>query len=100
MRYIIIYVEDWCFHPHHLTFGYIHIVLVSLAAKSFLVVALFWIISLNVYLRGVCSFLLGGVLLPGAVPGSDGGGGDAHQTGSGQGRAGEVSTVQRYLQCS
>lgn len=45
-------------------------------------------------------FLPGGVLLPSGVSGSDGGGGDAHQTGSRQGRAGEVSAVQRHLQRS
>lgn len=45
----------------------------------------------------VCVFPAGGVLLPGRVSGSDSGGGDAHQTGSGQSRAGEVSTVQRHL---
>lgn len=39
----------------------------------------------------------GGVLLPSGVSGSDSGGGDAHQTSSGQGRAGEVSAVQRHL---
>lgn len=50
---------------------------------------------------GCCSdddvCLAGGVLLPYGVPGSHCGGGDAHQTGSGQGRAGEVSAVQRHL---
>ncbi len=45
----------------------------------------------------MCVFAPGGVLLPSGVSGSDGGGGDAHQTGSGQGRAGEVSAVQRRL---
>lgn len=39
----------------------------------------------------------GGVLLPSGVSGSHRGGGDAHQTGSGQGRTGEVSAIQRCL---
>lgn len=42
----------------------------------------------------------GGVFLPSGVFDSDGGGGDAHQAGSRQGRAGEVSTVQGCLQRS
>lgn len=42
-------------------------------------------------------FATGGVPLPSGVSGSDCGGGDAHQAGSGQGRAGEVSAVQRNL---
>lgn len=45
-------------------------------------------------------FPAGGVLLPGGVSDSDGGGGDAHQAGSRQGRAGEVSAIQRRLQRS
>ncbi|XP_069028128.1 protein spire homolog 1 isoform X5 [Embiotoca jacksoni] len=39
----------------------------------------------------------GGVLFPCGVSVSDGGGGDAHQTGAGEGRAGEVPAVQRGL---
>lgn len=39
----------------------------------------------------------GGVLLPSGVSGSHRGGGDAHQTGPGQGRTGEVSAIQRHL---
>lgn len=42
-------------------------------------------------------FPAGGVLLPSGVSGSHRGGGDAHQTGPGQGRAGEVPAVQRHL---
>lgn len=42
----------------------------------------------------------GGVLLSGGVFGSDGGRGDAHQAGPRQGRAGEVSAIQRSLQRS
>lgn len=45
----------------------------------------------------VCAFPPGGVLLPSAVSGPHSGGGDAHQAGSCQGRAGEVPTVQRNL---
>lgn len=42
----------------------------------------------------------GGVLLPGGVSGPDGGGSDAHQAGTRQGRAGEVSAIQGHLQRS
>lgn len=41
----------------------------------------------------------GGVLFSCGVSVSDGGGSDAHQTGAGEGRAGEVPAVQRHLQC-
>ncbi len=41
----------------------------------------------------------GGVLFPGGVSGSDGGGSDAHSAGFGRSRTGEVSAVQRHLQC-
>ena len=40
----------------------------------------------------------GGVLFPGRVSISDRGGSDAHQTGAGEGRAGEVPAVQGRLQ--
>lgn len=40
----------------------------------------------------------GGVLLPGGVSDTDGGGGDAHPPGAGQSRAGEVPAVQGRLQ--
>lgn len=39
----------------------------------------------------------GGVLLPCGVSVPDGGGGDAHPTGSGEGGAGEVPAVPRRL---
>ncbi len=42
--------------------------------------------------------IAGGVLFPCGVSVSDRGGGDAHQTGAGQGRTGEVPAVQRHLQ--
>lgn len=47
-----------------------------------------------------CVLPAGGVFLSSGVLGSDGGGGDAHQAGSRQGRAGEVSAIQRRLQRS
>lgn len=40
----------------------------------------------------------GGVLFPGRVLVPDGGRGDAHQTGAGQSRPGEVPTVQGRVQ--
>ena len=47
----------------------------------------------------VCAYpVAGGVLLPSGVSVPNGGGGDAHQTGAGQGRAGEVPAVQGRLQ--
>lgn len=47
----------------------------------------------------MCMCPPGGVLLPSGVSGSHGRGGDAHQTGSSQGRTREVSAVQRHLHC-
>lgn len=47
----------------------------------------------------LCVFA-GGILLPRWVSISDSGRGDAHQTGAGQGRAGEVPAVQRHLHCN
>lgn len=49
------------------------------------------------FVHVMCAFPAGGVLLPSGVSGSHSGGGDAHQTGPGQGRAGEVPAVQRHL---
>lgn len=42
----------------------------------------------------------GGILFPCGVSVSDSGGGNAHQAGAGQGRAGEVPAVQRHLHCN
>lgn len=71
-------------------------------SHHFLLLHCFWSsVSWSTYVRFSllmrCVFPPGGVLLPSGVPGSHGGGGDAHQTGSGQGRTGEVSAVQRHL---
>lgn len=54
----------------------------------------FVIVSAN-----LCVFV-GGILFPCGVSVSDSGGSDAHQTGAGQGRAGEVPAVQRHLHCN
>lgn len=46
----------------------------------------------------MCVVFAGGVLFPCGVSVTDSGGGDAHQAGAGESRAGEIPAVQRHLQ--
>lgn len=79
--------EGWCLHLRHL-----------IACLVFWSPGCFLIYLCKVQFTNEARvFLPGGVLLPSGVSGSHRGGGDAHQTGSGQGRTGEVSAIQRHL---